>query len=128
MTKLQKNTLTAFFAIAFLAMLTNITVNAAQFVAACLLLSTIGLTAYVGFRVFKLVLDKLSTLFVKKAPQPTVNTRIANATKAKATRRKGMSGQDLMDIPAYARKEKGICYPMNLQVLNGARYTVQAQQ
>ena len=128
MTNLQKNTLTAISVIAFLAMLANITVNAAQFVAACLLLSTIGLTAYVGFRVFKLVLDKLSTLFVKKAPQPTVNTRIANATKAKATRRKGMSGQDLMDIPAYARKEKGICYPMNLQVLNGARYTVQAQQ
>ena len=63
MTKLQKNTLTAFFAIAFLAMLTNITVNAAQFVAACLIISTIGLTAYVVFRVFKLVLDKLSTLF-----------------------------------------------------------------
>ena len=125
---LPKNTLPTILALAFLVVLANVTVNTAQFVAAFLILTTISFIAYVGYRVLTLASDTLSTRLVKKTPQPTVNTRMANATKAKATRRKGMSGQQLMDIPAYARKEKGMCYPMNLKVLNGAQYTVHVQR
>ena len=124
---LPKNTLPTLFVLAFLAVLANITVNAAQFVAAFVILTTFSLIAYVGYRVLKLASDRLSELRVKKDPQPTSNRRITKADKASVSR-KGMSGQQLMDIPAYARKEKSLCYPMNLQVLNGARYTVQLQR
>lgn len=120
---LPKNTLPTLFVLAFLVVLSNVTVNTAQFVAAFVILTTFSLMAYVGYRVLKLASDSLSKPRVKKVPQPTSNRRIA-----KAVSRQGMSGQQLMDIPAYARKEKSLCYPMNLQVLNGARYTVQLQR
>lgn len=124
---LPKNTLPTLFVLAFLVVLSNVTVNTAQFVAAFVILTTFSLMAYVGYRVLKLASDSLSKPRVKKVPQPTSNRRIAKADKASVSR-KGMSGQQLMDIPAYARKEKSLCYPMNLQVLNGARYTVQLQR
>ena len=124
MFNLPKNTLLTVLVLAFLVVLANITVNAAQFVAAFVILTTMSLIAYVGYRALKLASDRLSELRVKKDPQPTSNRRIAKADKASVSR-KGMSGQQLMDIPAYARKEKSLCYPINRQVLNGARYTVQ---
>ena len=120
---LPKNTLPTLFVLAFLVVLSNVTVNTAQFVAAFVILTTFSLMAYVGYRVLQLASDSLSKPRVKKVPQPTSNRRIA-----KAVSRQGMSGQQLMDIPAYARKEKSLCYPMNLQVLNGARYTVQVSR
>ena len=47
---LPKNTLPTLFVLAFLVVLSNVTVNTAQFVAAFVILTTFSLMAYVGYR------------------------------------------------------------------------------
>jgi hypothetical protein len=102
--------------------------NAAQYVAMVFIISVISLTAYVAFRLLKVSLNLISTLTkAKKKDTPVTNQRIANATKAKAIR-KGMSGEAIADIPAYARKELGIAYPMTIEELNKSNLVVQIER
>ena len=75
---------------------------------------------YFSVRTPKFVKAALSVHRTKKVPQPTANKRSARVRPATAELKNGVTGFQIMEIPAYARKAKGVFYPMNLKVLNGA--------
>ncbi|EGR4421481.1 hypothetical protein DDN26_14565 [Vibrio cholerae] len=113
--------------------------NPARMVAAFILLATVSLVAYLAFCLIRFtfkVLAKQPNANVQKTQvkQPAknaqsnspVNARITNARRANVVRR--MPGEELMDIPAYARKAMARDYPMSVDKLKTANFTVSSSQ
>jgi hypothetical protein len=110
-----QQTLTSVLVCAFIIAMYKVSDSAAQFVAMAIFVLVPVTIAYAAIRIGKLLLNRSSQ--IKRNVRMTkdeVEQRIANANQAKA-----ISGAELMNIPAYARKQKGIHYPMTTDVLNG---------
>lgn len=128
MLNLSNQTFFALLAITLIFITANLATHPAYVLVGSAILIVTGFAGYISMRILMFVKVTLSVHRTKKVPHPTANIRTSNAQQATAVRKHGVTGQQLMEIPAYARKAKGVCYPMNLQVLNGSRYTVHTQR
>ncbi|ELA9367518.1 hypothetical protein QUN99_003408 [Vibrio parahaemolyticus] len=113
--------------------------NPARMVAGFIILATISLVAYTAFGLIRLLFQKISarqsSAKVQKKPVtkpvvvaqsiPSENTRRATARRANAFRR--MPGEEMMEIPAYARKAMGRDFPMSVSQLKKATFTIKSQ-
>ncbi|BBM67894.1 hypothetical protein VA249_45400 (plasmid) [Vibrio alfacsensis] len=112
-----QQTLTAILVCTFIIAMYRISDSAAQFVAMAIFVLVPVTIAFVIIRIVQFYFTRTTTVQVERSSRKTneqVEMRIANARKANAT-----SGSELMDIPAYARKAKGVHFPMTKDVLNG---------
>ncbi|AXT74178.1 hypothetical protein [Vibrio sp. dhg] len=111
-----QQTLTSVLVCAFIIAMYKVSDSAAQFVAMAIFVLVPVTIAYATIRIGKLLLNRSSSQIKRnvRMTKDEVEQRIANANQAKA-----ISGAELMNIPAYARKQKGIHYPMTTDVLNG---------
>lgn len=117
--------------------------SAARFVAMGIILALVSATAYIAFRILKLALKLVkpalkafllaiipeaktvpSTPVVVESAQPKEESdfRITEAKKANVKRQ--MSGEQICDIPAYARKAQGIHFPITVEVLNRPKFVI----
>jgi hypothetical protein len=118
--------------------------NAAKAVAAVIILATVSAIAYASFRILKVALRVakpiLKTLLLAILPEPkqapatpvaksaqrsdSGNQRITKAVSAHVKRQ--LSGDEICNVPAYARKEQNMYYPMTLEQLNRPKFAVVA--
>ncbi|NGZ68936.1 hypothetical protein G6Z92_18645 [Vibrio aestuarianus subsp. cardii] len=126
----------AALAVCVLAFLAFQSTNPARMVAGFIILATISLIAYIVFCLIRLVFKKIA------AHQPKANMQTQPVTKTKtialaqpiasANTRiaaiKRMPGEEMMEIPAYARKAMNRHFPMTVSDLKKAHFTIKSQK
>lgn len=127
------------FVLTVLSVLAYQTTNPARMVAGFIILAAISLAAYLAFCLIRFAFTALANrrnTKVQKKPAikpvtkaqstSSANVRIAAARRASATRR--MPGEEIMEIPAYARKAMNRDFPMSVDKLKQATFTVKTKQ
>ncbi len=113
----SQKTITAILIFTFVTAMVAIANSAAQFVAMTIFLSIPVIAGLVILLTAKFLINRSKR---KVASQAQKNVRITNNERAMEARKANVvKAEELMDIPAYARKAQNIHFPMTKPVLDG---------
>lgn len=110
--------------------LISLSSNPAQLVAALLLLTPVVVGCLAILKTLRFIKPFVKNMLLRILPEPPV-PHYPLKTHVPAPRREAKSvskAQSLMDIPAYARKQMNISYPMTLDNLRGKEASVTRNQ
>lgn len=108
--------LTAVLVALFILTMKQVSNSAAQFIAMAVFVIVPVTTGYVIYRIALAIINMLQTrvgLAYKNNQQPFMSECAVRTIPNKAN-----IGERIMDIPAYARKEKNIHYPISKEILD----------
>ncbi|NOI32244.1 hypothetical protein [Vibrio coralliilyticus] len=115
----NNQTLTAVALCAIVYTMSTVAESAAQLVAMLVLVLVPVTIAYGIVRAGKFFVELVSSkksanVPIQKTCERKMNKRVANARKARA-----ISGDEVMQTPAYLRKQTNRCFPMQSSMLDG---------
>ncbi|MEZ9060490.1 hypothetical protein [Vibrio pelagius] len=102
----QNYAILAFFG---LVIISTVSASPAKIVATSIICLLAASLLFVAFRLTKKSLKFISSSKAK-SNRRSVNRRVSQASTGRATKKK--TGDELMNIPAYARKQMGISFPL----------------
>lgn len=115
----QNYAILAFFG---LVIISTVSASPAKIVATSIICLLAASLLFIAFRLTKKSL-KFNSSSKAKSNRRSVNRRVSQASTGRATKKK--TGDELMNIPAYARKQMGISFPITKAELERTEFVIE---